>query len=42
MRSDGTIEFVDGTSVKDIDVVMFCTGAHLKLRHPSGSGAAPT
>lgn len=27
MHSDGSVEFEDGSSVQDIDIVMFCTGA---------------
>eukprot|EP00892_Ulva_mutabilis_P007447 jgi/Ulvmu1/5074/UM021_0091.1 len=31
MGSDGTIEFEDGSSVQDIDIVMFCTGYHYAM-----------
>lgn len=27
MHADGSVEFEDGSSVQDIDIVMFCTGA---------------
>jgi hypothetical protein len=30
MHVDGTIEFVDGSVVKDMDIVMFCTGVSLQ------------